>query len=121
MPVYLTSRLAITPAFSLIEDRGATTVGIDCALQHLAPLRGTLSPARMHEEPEHDRNGNDRDYRGFGDIHDRLLILVIDGRSGTIARRIAAACDLAHTRAHKFGDLLLAGEQRNRSVGFSLR
>lgn len=125
MPINPKSRAVVTPAFGLIEARRAAARRIDNSLQCVAPKRsdplGTRATASAHKEARHNRDGDDCERREFWGGHNRLLILVIGRRSGgTIASRIAAVCDLAHTYARKFLELLLDDERCGQAFGYWL-
>ena len=70
-----------------------SAVGGDCSLEQRA------AAPRTHEHPHQVCDGDDGKGGDFEGSHGRFLIVVIAGRIGSLARRIAARCEVSHTRA----------------------
>ncbi len=77
--------------------------GVDYPLQQVAATFGfrRCSHPSARQHPVQERDGDQRENDDFGDAHDRLLILIVCGRSGSVANDFIAECEVAHTRRAK--------------------
>jgi len=117
------------PGVSLMNERRTAPRGVDRVPQPVGPHLSTRPPARADEHPHQVRDGDDGESGELEGIHGPVLIVIIRGRIGSIARQIAAKCEVAHTAARNaamrhlraFWESLITDEVCGRSIGWWLR
>jgi hypothetical protein len=113
----------------MLDVWSATARRVGRIPQPVGPHLSVRPPARANEHPHQVCDGDQRNEGDFGDGHGRFLIVVIGGRIGSLARRIAAKCEVAHTAARNAAmrelraawAQLIADEVCGRSIGYWLR
>ncbi len=74
-------------------DMNAAARGVDCSLQQvvtgLAPYCGAHPPTGEHDHQVQNGDGDQREDGDFWNGHTRLLVLIVCGRSGSVATKRA--------------------------------